>query len=925
MFLSRVCINNDLEMYYEPNDVPAVARTTTLNEELGQIEYIFSDKTGTLTQNIMTFNKCTIMGRMYGDPKDKAGRVIPVSDENKKQYRVDFSQHEPNFYEPSFAFYDKQLLEDVAKKDVMEFWTLLALCHTVIADYEDEDRLVYKAQSPDEAALVGAARNFGFVYRSRTPNTITISVLGEEQTYDLLCVLDFDNVRKRMSVIVQKDGRRVLLCKGADSLVMELIDRRSRDMGEKVKAQLHEYAGTGLRTLVLASKEIDDDLWTYWSQKYHAASTSLDNREKKMAECYEEIETNLSLIGATAIEDKLQDGVPQTIKNLGKAGIKLWVLTGDKQETAINIGYSCNMLTDTMEEFIVDAESPSEVKQQLIQVKQQMEKINAQLDSGTYFTEQSMPQLPPIFGGDQKLASGLPSALKAPPPPKPRPTHFDGFALIINGPSLIHALHPKLEQLFIEVACQCKAVICCRVTPLQKALVVDLVKKNKKTVTLAIGDGANDVSMIKTAHIGVGISGQEGMQAVLASDFSLGQFRFLQKLLLVHGRWAYLRIAIFLRYFFYKNFAFSLGHFWFGIYCGWSAEPSYDQWMIMAYNLVYTAFPIIIYGWLEQDVNSYYSQVYPQLYQPGLHDAFFNIPLFLVSLIEGVYSSAISFFVMRYGFGDTIYIDGSEITSSHAGFAIALGTTIVTAATVRCALEMSYWTVWNFVSLFFLSFGAVFAGQLLIAEVLAALQFDFEAIGVAYAVWGSPTFWLCFLVIVVACSLPVVVVRVFAQAVKTSLTDRVRTLQRQEKKQPEDYNILDIKYNKSAIKRSRFGSGYAFAQQPGFGEMIQSGVLRESARKRGATAVNRMASARQQPQAYFNNLGPTPENGLPPINGQPPPPPQPQGMMKPVFVNQAFDEDETTKQQTETAAAHAGAAKQRPKRVSQQQYRMTFF
>lgn len=173
--------------------------------------------------------------------------------------------------------------------------------------------------------------------------------------------------------------------------------------------------------------------------------------------------------------------------------------------------------------------------------------------------------------------------------------HSTGFAVVINGHSLVHALHPQLEQLFLEVSSQCKlkskslrkkpawrlfnslmfagkAVICCRVTPLQKAMVVELIKKNKSAVTLAIGDGANDVSMIKTAHIGVGISGQEGLQAVLASDYSIGQFRFLERLLLVHGRWSYYRMSKFLRYFFYKNFAFTLCHIWFAFFCGFSAQ-----------------------------------------------------------------------------------------------------------------------------------------------------------------------------------------------------------------------------------------------------------------------------------------------------------------------------------------------------------------
>uniref|UniRef100_A0A8C8DEF9 P-type phospholipid transporter n=1 Tax=Oryzias sinensis TaxID=183150 RepID=A0A8C8DEF9_9TELE len=174
------------------------------------------------------------------------------------------------------------------------------------------------------------------------------------------------------------------------------------------------------------------------------------------------------------------------------------------------------------------------------------------------------------------------------------------YGLVINGHSLAYALEHSMELDFLRTACLCKAVICCRVTPLQKAQVVELVKKYKRAVTLAIGDGANDVSMIKAAHIGVGISGQEGMQAVLSSDYSFAQFRFLQRLLLVHGRWSYLRMCKFLRYFFYKNFTFTFVHFWFAFFCGFSAQTVYDEWFITLYNLMYTALPVLGMGLFDQ-------------------------------------------------------------------------------------------------------------------------------------------------------------------------------------------------------------------------------------------------------------------------------------------------------------------------------------
>ena len=293
----------------------------------------------------------------------------------------------------------------------------------------------------------------------------------------------------------------------------------------------------------------------------------------------------MTLIGATAIEDKLQDGVPDAIASLADAGIKLWVLTGDKQETAINIGYSCHLLTEDMRQvFIVDADDAAGVEHQI-------EKIQDKINS----LESRRPSRAAINGGLNGSASQHQTTFMANGVNKTTTTKLEipgsevidsnnhineilaaegGYAMVVNGHSLTHALTPALDSLFLRVATECRTVICCRVTPLQKALVVQLVKKRKNAVTLSIGDGANDVSMIKMAHIGVGISGQEGMQAVLASDFSISQFRFLKRLLLVHGRWSYLRVSRFLKYFFYKNFAFSLCHFFFAWFSGFTAQVS---------------------------------------------------------------------------------------------------------------------------------------------------------------------------------------------------------------------------------------------------------------------------------------------------------------------------------------------------------------
>ncbi|KAK3604439.1 hypothetical protein CHS0354_013839 [Potamilus streckersoni] len=807
-------INWDNKMYYKKKDTPARARTTTLNEELGQIEYIFSDKTGTLTQNIMEFRKCSINGKSYGTPIDRFGNPIAVTDEGP--LKVDFSENP--YSENNFEFFDHTLQDEVRRGNpkVHQFFLLLALCHTVMPEEKEDGVLEYQAQSPDEGALVSAARNFGFVFKSRTPKTITILIHGNTQVYDLLCILDFDNVRKRMSVIVRDPkGKIQLLCKGADTVINERLHPSSADLRELTNHHLNEFAQEGLRTLNLAFKDIAEKEWEAWQIKHHEASISLENRDEKLSAVYEEIEKNLNLIGATAIEDKLQDGVPETIANLALAGIKIWVLTGDKQETAVNIGYSCQLLTDDMEEvFIIDAEEFKDVE---IQMKNAIKQINESKKTMNHQEE------------GVRVANGSVTFSKENDNVSLEGNQ-DTFALVINGHSLVHCLMPDLEFVLLELGCSCKAVICCRVTPLQKALVVDLIKRNKKSITLAIGDGANDVSMIKTAHIGVGISGQEGMQAVLASDFSISQFRYLEKLLLVHGRWSYLRMCKFLKYFFYKNFAFTLCHFWFAFFCGFSAQTLFDPYFISFYNLFFSSLPILALGIFDQDVDEYYSFRYPKLYYPGLVNLLFNKWVFIFGAVEGIITSIVLFFIPYGAFHWAVSPWGSDLADQQS-FATVVSSCLVVAVNLRCALETAYWTpfnhvvIWGSIIYYFCFFLLMYA---------TGVIWYYQYIGVAYAVFASANFWLCLLLTNVILILPVVAYKFYMTNIRTSLSDRIRMKQRLTKSRSK--TDLPVR-RQSTLRRSTrsMRSGYAFSHQSGFGELITSGInMRERARSNDA-------------------------------------------------------------------------------------------
>ncbi|KAG7523476.1 putative phospholipid-transporting ATPase IM [Solea senegalensis] len=782
-------INWDQRMFCRQADTAAQARTTTLNEELGQVEFIFSDKTGTLTQNIMVFRKCSINAKTYGDVYDEFDQKVEITE---KTASVDFSFNP--LCDRGFKFHDGSLVEAVKLEEpvVQDFFRLLALCHTVMPEEKSEGHLVYQAQSPDEGALVTAARNFGFVLCTRTPETITLCEMGQVVTYQLLAILDFNNVRKRMSVIVRNPkGQIKLYSKGADTVIFERLDSSCHDLMYTTSEHLSEFAGEGLRTLALAYKDLDESYFEVWTKKLLFVSTEIENRDDNLAVLYEEIEQDLKLLGATAIEDKLQEGVPETITCLNLADIKIWVLTGDKLETAMNIGYSCNMLRDDMNEvFVLSGHTLLEVQQQLRSAKEHILGLSRVSSTGDADTDDS------VF----------------------EETIIAEYALVINGHSLAHALEPQLEHILLDLACLCKTVICCRVTPMQKAQVVELVKRHKRAVTLAIGDGANDVSMIKTAHIGVGISGQEGMQAVLASDYSFAQFRYLQRLLLVHGRWSYFRMCNFLCYFFYKNFAFTLVHFWYGFFCGFSAQTVYDQWFITLFNIIYTSLPVLAMGLFDQDVNEQNSLCYPSLYRLGQQNLLFNKRQFFLCALKGMSTSFLLFFVPCGAFAVMVREDGSHFSDRQA-FAVTIATSLVFVVTVQIGLDTHYWTAVNQLFIWgslIVYFAILFAMQS--NGMFGLFPSSFSFVGTARNCLREKSVWLVILLTTVVCVVPGLAVSFLNADLFPTLTDKVRNLQQSRKKQgPEGQNLRRVR------RTSSRRSAYAFSHQQGYGELITSG------------------------------------------------------------------------------------------------------
>ncbi|KAG1147774.1 hypothetical protein G6F37_003688 [Rhizopus arrhizus] len=617
-YIQSTMIDNDLDIYYEKTDTPAVARSSSLIEELGQIEYVFSDKTGTLTCNEMEFRQCSIAGISYANRPDPDKR--PTSEfDHSGQY--------------SFAQLEKHLQDAPHKNIINEFLVSLMTCHTVIPETNQETgKIVYQASSPDESALVnGASGLFGYKFVARRPHSIHCVRKEVEEEYQILNVCEFNSTRKRMSVVLRgPDGKIKLYCKGADTVILERLSKDGNPFTAPTLEHLEDYACEGLRTLCFSMREISNEEYTTWSVIYDKAATTLVNRADELDRAAELIEKDMLLLGATAIEDKLQDGVPDTIHTLQEANIKVWVLTGDRQETAINIGYSCKLLMEDMELIICNEEDHVSTKA---------------------FLESKLAHIHLL-----------------------QQTHHDPLAFIIEGKSLGYALEKDVEKTLFEIATQCKAVICCRVSPLQKALVVKLVKRFSKSILLAIGDGANDVSMIQAAHVGVGISGVEGLQAARSADFAISQFRFLKKLLLVHGAWAYQRLSKMIFFYFYKNVAMYLTQFWYAIFNGFSGQTLYESWTMSCFNVIFTILPPMAIGIFDQFASASLLDKHPQMYILGQSNEFFNQKRFWGWIVNAVYHSALLFFL-----GMAAFADDSVFTSGHSGGQWWVGTTIFTA------------------------------------------------------------------------------------------------------------------------------------------------------------------------------------------------------------------------------------------------------
>ncbi|KAF6763652.1 phospholipid-translocating ATPase [Ephemerocybe angulata] len=786
----------DYDIYYKKTDQPTIARSWNLSDDLGQIEYIFSDKTGTLTQNQMIFRKCTIGGVAYrGEPDpledddledDEGLKEVPLLLDEKDvekstekldvPIRIDLAPSSSSSVlnrtpstsslpqeDETFHFHDPQLQRDLDDafnaeegssnaahaRHLNGFFTVLSLCHTVLTGVDPvTGEVTYKSQSPDEGALVQAAADVGYRFVGRDRETLLLRTPGSEELekYELLNILEFTSARKRMSVVVRKiegvqegqpgNGRLMLLCKGADNVIFERLRPGADEMKAETEVHLSEFANTGLRTLTLAYKIIQEDEYARWSERYHQATIAMEDREEHIEEVSDELERDLRLLGATAIEDRLQDGVPETIADLKKAGIKIWVATGDKMETAIAIGKSTNLIGEQSNIVILRGGGDRSVPEQMVRAFQQFfpevdvaREMQPRKSSSSRYEGDRIAPL-------RRIDTGMTDIVGMENGDRP-----GGFVLVVDGVGLLEAFRDEESKaLLLSLSQQCEGVICCRVSPLQKALVVKLVKDGLGAMTLAIGDGANDVSMIQAADVGVGISGEEGLQAVNSSDYAIAQFKYLKKLLLVHGHWSYARNGTMILNFFYKNMLPFGIKFWFMIYSGWSANYVYDYIYVLFWNSIFTVLPVVGVGVFDRILDYHILMDVPELYRYGREGYWFSMRSFFVYMVDALVQSVVIYFIILYTYtSPTSRTDGYDINQTE--FSTTMAMVGVMVANIYVGLNASAWTWW-------LTF-TVFIGSIVLwvfTVIYSAIAPSFASTflyGNNYFLFTSAYFWLC--------------------------------------------------------------------------------------------------------------------------------------------------------------------------------------
>ncbi|MCJ1456101.1 putative aminophospholipid-translocase [Mycoblastus sanguinarius] len=592
-------------------DIPGtVVRTSTIPEELGRIEYLLSDKTGTLTQNEMDLKKIHVGTVSYANEAMdevrsyvRQGFSVGVSSDATQLTSLitPSSTYNANSSGPSTT----RTRREIGSR-VRDLVLALALCHNVTPSTEDENGhsiTTYQASSPDEIAIVRWAENVGLRLLHRDRHTVTLQSVDTSRVVvrvKILEVFPFTSAGKRMGIILQfNQGLESTISsaahpaeiwfyqKGADTVMTSIV--AANDWLDEETANM---AREGLRTLVVGRKKLSAHQYQDFSAFYKQASMSLQNRDTSMVRVVRDhLEHNLELLGVTGVEDKLQKDVKPSLELLRNAGIKIWMLTGDKVETARCVAVSAKLVSRTQ-----------------------------YIHAITNLSSTSGPS----------AALDALSLLRS----KPGST-----ALLIDGDSLSHFLNYHRSE-FISLAVLLPAVIACRCSPTQKADIATLIRHFTRKRVLCIGDGGNDVSMIQAADVGVGIVGKEGRQASLAADFSITSFHHLTKLLVWHGRNSYKRSAKLAQFVIHRGLIISVCQTFYSIATQLQPHALYRDWLLVGYATVYTMAPVFSLV-LDKDVDEGLANLYPELYKELTTGKSLSYRTFFVWVAVSIYQGGI--------------------------------------------------------------------------------------------------------------------------------------------------------------------------------------------------------------------------------------------------------------------------------------------
>lgn len=621
-FFQRWIFGKDMGMF-DPELGYSQVHNSNLNEDLGVIDHIFSDKTGTLTENRMELVNAFVDGVDYDLRK--------INAETRKS---------------------------AIEGSLLPMMINIGLCNSVVITDNE-----ISSESPDEEALVKKAADAGVSLIAKDLEYTTLKIGDEETKFRVLTTIEFSSARKRMSVIVRdNDGSLTLYSKGADSIMLSLL-KNDQDPSS-VQKIVDDYAVHGLRTLVMCKRTISEEEYVQWKEEYDNAFVALENRDENVANSGAKIEKDFEIIGAVAIEDALQPDVGNTIAFLSRMGINLWVLTGDKKETAVSIGKSTCVISQ--ESHIVYFDTPS--------------------------------QKDDVYNEVLRTSK----------------------AVLVIGPQ---ALESVFETTFLpEISEYAKSVICYRMSPSNKARVVETMMHHTDKRCLAIGDGANDVSMIQSAHVGIGIFGREGHQAAANSDFAITRFKHLKRLLAVHGRLSLVRISGTILYMFAKNVVLIFPQVWFCLFTKFSPVTIYDEFLLTTYNIVWTSLPPLIYGMFEQDVSPSSMMRHPYMYAEARSGRYMSWWRITLEMLNPLLQSIIIFIFCFY-LPSTIVTDSYNIGADFKVNGFVAYTVVVVVADLQLAVRAHHWNWYLFLSIYL----SVFV-YLLFCIIYGALPFLFPSI-----------------------------------------------------------------------------------------------------------------------------------------------------------------------------------------------------